>query len=91
MTGDVFSISLGSLPPKSEPELIDAEGGVHFALPHCSNHSIHPRDPLTLLPKEELTLVKCSKSSAASLSTSSVQLKAGCIGADNVSQVTSPT
>jgi len=51
MSGDIFSISLGSLPPKSEPELIDAEGGVHFALPHCSNHSIHPRDPLTLLPK----------------------------------------
>ena len=31
MSGDIFSISLGSLPPKSEPELINAEGGVHFA------------------------------------------------------------
>jgi len=41
-SGDIFSISLGNLPPKSEAELhlklvgelpIDAEGGVRFALP----------------------------------------------------------
>ena len=59
-SGDIFSISLGNVPPKSEAELhlklmgelpIDAVGGVRFALSSVLKPRIHPRDPLVLLPK----------------------------------------
>ena len=58
-TGDIFSISLGNLPPKSEAEIylklagelpIDAEGAVRFTLPAVLKQKYTPAgstDPLT--------------------------------------------
>jgi len=97
-SGDIFSISLGNLPPKSEAELhlklvgelpIDAEGGVRFALPSVLKPRYTPMgstDPLAKVGGgTDISQVQQASVPAV------FNFKLDVLGADSVSQVTSPT
>lgn len=90
-SGDIFSISLGNLPPKAEAELdlklvgelpIDAEGAVHFSLPAVLKPRYTPlgsTDPLALVD------------SAAKGQASAVHSFEMVVRKEGVANVTSPT
>ena len=94
-SGDIFSISLGNLPPKSEAELhlklvgelpIDAEGGVRFTLPSVLKPRYTPigsTDPLAKVGGG----AEVSQASAPAV----FNFKLEVLDADSVSEVTSPT
>ena len=96
-SGDVFSISLGNLPPQKEAEIqlqlvgelpIDAEGGVRFSLPSTLKPRYTPAgssDPLAPVPSGEGEQVEHAKVSGVY----GFQLKV--VDAKDVAEVTSPT
>lgn len=95
---DIFSISLGNLPPKSEAELhlklvgelpIDAEGGVRFALPSVLKPRYTPTGSTDPLDKVGggADIGQVQQASVPAV----FNFKLHVLGADSVSQVTSPT
>jgi len=97
-SGDIFGISLGILPPKSEAELhlklvgelsIDAEKGVRFALPSVLKPRYTPAgstDPLAKV-RGGTGISQVQQASVPAV----FDFKLDVLGADSVSQVTSPT
>ena len=96
-SGDVFSISLGNLPPQKEAEIhlqlvgelgIDAEGSVRFSLPSTLKPRYTPAgasDPLA-------SVEGGAQGQVEHASTSSVQhFKLTVLNAQGVAEVTSPT
>ena len=77
-SGDIFSVSLGNLPPSKEAQIqlqvvgelgIDAKGGVRFSLPSCLKPRYTPAgstDPLASLASEEGQQVERGSISAVS-------------------------
>ena len=96
-SGDVFSISLGNLPPQKEAEIqlqlvgelpIDAEGGVRFSLPTTLKPRYTPTgssDPLAPILTGDSDQVEHASISGAH----SFQMKV--LDAEDVAEVTSPT
>ena len=96
-SGDVFSISLGNLPPQKEAEIqlqlvgelpIDAEGGVRFSLPTTLKPRYTPAgssDPLAPVPSGDSDQVEQASVAGAH----SFQMKV--LDAEDVAEVTSPT
>ena len=96
-SGDIFSISLGNLPPKAEAELhlklagelpIDAEGGVRFTLPSVLKPRYTPQgssDPLASI--EDGGTGQVQHATAAAVFNFNLEVT----GSDGVSNVTSPT
>ena len=96
-SGDVFSISLGNLPPQKEAEIqlqlvgelpIDAEGGVRFSLPTTLKPRYTPTgssDPLTPVPSGDSDQVEQASIAGAH----SFQMTV--LDAKDVAEVTSPT
>jgi len=96
-SGDVFSISLGNLPPQKEAEIqlqlvgelpIDAEGSVRFSLPSILKPRYTPAgssDPLAPVPSGEGEQVEHAKVSGVY----GFQLKV--VDAKDIAEVTSPT
>ena len=96
-SGDVFSISLGNLPPQKEAEIqlqlvgelpIDAEGGVRFSLPTALKPRYTPAgssDPLAPVPSGDSDQVEQASVAGAH----SFQIKV--LDAEDVAEVTSPT
>ena len=96
-SGDVFSISLGNLPPQKEAEIqlqlvgelpIDAEGGVRFSLPTTLKPRYTPTgssDPLAPIPTGDSDQVEHASIAGAH----SFQMKV--LDAEDVAEVTSPT
>jgi len=96
-SGDVFSISLGNLPPQKEAEIqlqlvgelpIDAEGSVRFSLPSVLKPRYTPAgssDPLAPVPSGEGEQVEHAKVSGVY----GFQLKV--VDAKDIAEVTSPT
>ena len=96
-SGDVFSISLGNLPPQKEAEIqlqlvgelpIDAEGRVRFSLPSTLKPRYTPTgssDPLAPVPCGEGEQVEHAKVSGVY----GFQLKV--VDAGDIAEVTSPT
>ena len=96
-SGDVFSISLGNLPPKKEAEIqlqlvgelpIDAEGGVRFSLPNTLKPRFTPTgssDPLAPIPSGDSDQVEHASFAGAP----GFQMRV--LDAEDVAKVTSPT
>ena len=96
-SGDVFSISLGNLPPQKEAEIqlqlvgelpIDAEGSVRFSLPSVLKPRYTPAgssNPLAPVPSGEGEQVEHAKVSGVY----GFQLKV--VDAKDIAEVTSPT
>ena len=96
-SGDIFSITLGNLPPKAEAELrlklagelpIDAEGGVRFTLPSVLKPRYTPQgssDPLAQV--EDGGTGQVQRGTAPAVFGFDLEVA----GADGVSNVTSPT
>ena len=96
-SGDVFSISLGNLPPQKEAEIqlqlvgelpIDAEGGVRFSLPTTLKPRYTPTgssDPLAPILTGDSDQVE----HASIAGVHSFQMKV--LDAEDVAEVTSPT
>ena len=96
-SGDVFSISLGNLPPQKEAEIqlqlvgelpIDTEGGVRFSLPTALKPRYTPAgssDPLAPVPSGDSDQVEQASVAGAH----SFQMKV--LDAEDVAEVTSPT
>ena len=97
-SGDIFSISLGNLPPKSEAELhlklvgelpIDAEGGVRFTLPSVLKPRYTPAgstDPLAKVGGGDTT-GQVQQASAPAVFKFNLEVA----GAESVSYIDSPT
>lgn len=95
-SGDVFSVSLGNLPPQKEAEIvlqlvgelpIDAEGEVRFSLPATLKPRYTPAgstDPLEKVGGADGQVVQASVSSAQ-------KFKLSVFSQEDVDQVTSPT
>ena len=97
-SGDIFSISLGNLPPKSDAELhlklagelpIDAEGGVRFTLPSVLKPRYTPIGSTDPLAKVGGGADASQVQQASSPAVFNFEFKVA--GADTVSKVTSPT
>ena len=97
-SGDIFSISLGNLPPKSDAELhlklagelpIDAEGGVRFTLPSVLKPRYTPIGSTDPLAKVGGGADASQVQQASSPAVFNFEIKVA--GADTVSMVTSPT
>ena len=97
-TGDIFSVSLGNLPPKETAEIrlrmsgelpLDAEGGVRFTLPTV----LKPRYPAgSTNPLAAVgTGAEGGQTTSASLSPSAFSLLLSVEGEEGVSGVESPT
>ena len=96
-SGDIFSISLGNLPPKTEAELhlklagelpIDAEGGVRFTLPSVLKPRYTPQgssDPLANIGDGGTGQVQQATAPAV------FNFNLEVTGSNGVSNVTSPT
>ena len=96
-SGDVFSVTLGNLPPGKEAQIqlqlvgelgIDAEGGVRFSLPSTLKPRYTPvgsTDPLAPVSAVEGQQVESGSVSAVSWFHMTVE------GAEGVAEVTSPT
>ena len=96
-SGDVFSISLGNLPPGKEAEIhlqlvgelgIDAEGSVRFSLPSTLKPRYTPADSADPLAPVE----GGAEGQVETASTSSVQkFQLTVLNAQSIAEVTSPT
>ena len=96
-SGDIFSVSLGNLPPSKEAQIqlqivgelgIDTEGSVRFSLPSCLKPRYTPAsstDPLATVASREGQQVERGSSSAVSWFLMTVE------GAGDIAEVTSPT
>jgi len=96
-SGDVFSISLGNLPPQKEAEIqlqlvgelpIDAEGSVRFSLPSILKPRYTPAgssDPLAPVPSGEGGQVEHAKVSGV------YGFQCKVVDAKDIAEVTSPT
>ena len=96
-SGDIFSVSLGNLPPSKKAEVqlqvvgelgIDSEGGVRFSLPSCLKPRYTPAgstDPLASVASGEGQQVERGSVSAVSWFQMTVE------GAGDIAEVTSPT
>ena len=96
-SGDIFSVSLGNLPPSKEAQIqlqvvgelgIDAEGGVRFSLPSCLKPRYTPtssKDPLASVASGEGQQVESGSISAVSWFQMMVE------AARDIAEVTSPT
>ena len=96
-SGDIFSVSLGNLPPSKDAQIqlqvvgelgIDAEGGVRFSLPSCLKPRYTPSgstDPLASVASGEGQQVERGSISAVSWFQMTVE------GAGDIAEVTSPT
>ena len=96
-SGDIFSVSLGNLPPRKEAQIqlqvvgelgIDAEGGVRFSLPSCLKPRYTPAgwtDPMACVTSGEGQQVERGSISAVSWFQMMVE------GAGDIAEVTSPT
>ena len=94
---DIFSISLGNLPPKTEAELhlklagelsVDVEGGVRFTLPAVLKPRYTPQgstDPLAKIEGGETSQVQHATAPAV------FNFKLEVAGSDGISNITSPT
>lgn len=96
MSGDVFSVSLGNLPPQKEAEIvlqlvgelpIDAEGGVRFSLPATLKPRYVPAgssDPLDEVDGAEEQVQQARVSSVQ-------KFKLSVFDQENIDEITSPT
>lgn len=96
-TGDIFSVSLGNLPPKADAELhlkmvgelpIDAEGAVRFALPSVLKPRYTPSGSTDPLEKVGGADARDQVQQASAPAVFSFQLE---VASSGVSSVTSPT
>ena len=96
-SGDIFSVTLGNLPPGKDAQIelqvvgelsIDAEGGVRFSLPSTLKPRYTPAgstDPLAGVPSGEGQQVESASIPAVSWFQMAVE------GAEGIAEVTSPT